>query len=152
MVDFPRRILSKACNPISNTGRFLHNHSNEFLGAPTHYIEVVWEEFLAMKCCSFEMRDLERHFDQMSRWFYTINGMDNVNIKRTFLNSLPKSFGDETLRMMNIQRITLNQASLGEIYQHMLIAIEKLCNQRKFLSEMEKIHNKLKDSCKRKDL
>ena len=34
----------------------------------------------------------------------------------------------------------------------MLIALEKLCNQRKYLSEMEKIHNKLKDSYKRKDL
>ena len=78
--------------------------------------------------------------------------MDDVNIKWTFLNSPPKPLGDETLRMMNIQRITLNKASLGEIYQHMLIALEKLCNQRKFLSEMEKIHNKLKDNCKRKDL
>ena len=105
-----------------------------------------------MKCYSFEMRDLERHFDRMSRRFYTIDGMDDVNIKRTFLNSLSEPLGDETLRMMNIQRITLNQASLGEIYQHMLIALEKLCNQRKFLSKMEKIHNKLKDSCKRKDL
>ena len=54
--------------------------------------------------------------------------------------------------MMNIQIITLNQASLGEIYQHMLLALEKLCNQRKFLSEMEKIHNILKDNYKRKDL
>ena len=70
---------------------------NEFLGAPTHYTEVVREEFLVMKCCSFEMRDLERHFDQMSRRFYTINGMDDVNIKRTFLNSFPKPLGDETL-------------------------------------------------------
>ena len=125
---------------------------NEFLGAPTNYKEVVREEFFAMKCCSFERRDLERHFDWMSRRFYTINGMDDVNIKWTFLNYLSKPLGDETLRMMNIQRITLNQASLGEIYQHMLIALEKLCNQRKFLLEMEKIHNKLKDSYKRKDL
>ena len=77
--------------------------------------------------------------------------MDDVNIKWTFLNSHPEPLGDETLRMMNIQRITLNQASLGKIYQHMLIALEKLCNQRKFLSEMEKIHNKLNESCKRKD-
>ena len=46
----------------------------------------------------------------------------------------------------------MNQASLGESYQHMLIALEKLYNQRKFLLEMEKIHNKLKDNCKRKDL
>ena len=77
--------------------------------------------------------------------------MDDVNIKRTFLNSLLEPLGDKTLRMMNIQRITLQQASLGEIYQHMLIALEKLCNQRKILLEMEWVHNKLKDSCKRKD-
>ena len=125
---------------------------NEFLGAPTHYTKVAREEFLAMKCCSFEMKDLERHFDRMSRRFYTINGMDDVNIKWTFLNSILEPSGDEILCMMNIQRITLNQASLGEIYQHMLIALEKLCNQRKFHSEMEKIHNKLKDNYKRKDL
>ena len=34
----------------------------------------------------------------------------------------------------------------------MLIALEKLCNQRKFLSEIDKVHSKLKDNCKRKDL
>ena len=54
--------------------------------------------------------------------------MDDVNAKHTFLNSLPEPLGDETLRMMNLQRITLQQASLGEIYQHVLIALEKLCN------------------------
>ena len=46
----------------------------------------------------------------------------------------------------------MNQASLGEIYQHMLIALEKLYNQRKLLSKTEKIHNKLKENYKRKDL
>ena len=34
----------------------------------------------------------------------------------------------------------------------MLIALENLCNQRKFLSEMEKVHNKPKDIFQRKDL
>ena len=78
--------------------------------------------------------------------------MDDVNSKHTFLNSLPEPFGDETFRIMNLQKITLQQASLGEIYQHVLIALEKLCNQRKFLSEIDKVHSRLKDSCKRKDL
>ena len=54
--------------------------------------------------------------------------------------------------MMNLQKITLQQPSLGEIYQRVLIALEKLCNQRKFLSEIDKIHSKLKDNCKRRDL
>ena len=105
-----------------------------------------------MKCCSFERKDLEKHFDRMSRRYYSFNGIDDVNAKHTFLNSLPKPLGDETLRMINLQKIILQQASLGEIYQHVLIALEKLCNQRKFLLEIDKIHSKLKDNCKRKDL
>ena len=95
---------------------------------------------------------MEKHFDRMSRRYYSFNGMDDVNAKHTFLNSLPEPLGDETLRMMNLQKITLQQASLGEIYQHVLIALEKLCNQRKFLSEIDKVHSKLKDNCRRKDL
>ena len=62
--------------------------------------------------------------------------MDDVNAKHTFLNSLPEPLGDETLRMMNLQRITLQQAFLGEIYQHVLIALEKLCNQRNFFPKL----------------
>jgi len=33
-----------------------------------------------------------------------------------------------------------------------LITLEKLYNQKKFLSEIDKVHSKLKDNCKRKDL
>ena len=94
---------------------------NEFIGSATHYTEVAREEFLLMKCCSFERNDLEKHFDRMSRRYYSFNGMDAVNAKHTFLNSLPEPLGDETLHMMNLQRITLQQASLGEIYQHLLL-------------------------------
>ena len=82
----------------------------------THYTEVGREEFLLMKCFSFERKDLEKHFERMSRRYYSFNGMNDVNAKHTFLNSLPKPLGAETLRMMNLQKITLQQASLGEIY------------------------------------
>ena len=125
---------------------------NEFLGSPTHFTEVPREEFLLMKCCAFERKDLEKHFDRMSRRYYSFNVMDNVNAKHTFLNSLPEPLGGETFRMMNLKKITLQQASFGEIYQHVLIALEKLYNQRKFLLEIDKVHSKLKDNCKRKDL
>ncbi|KAL4628338.1 hypothetical protein ACB092_05G230500 [Castanea dentata] len=136
-------------NTLEDFFTILHN---EFLGSLTHYTEVARDEFLLMKCCSFERKDLEKHFDKMSSRYYAFNGMDDVNSKHTFLNSFPEPLGDETLRMMNLQKITLQQASLGEIYQHVLIALEKLCNQRKFLSEIDKIHSKLKDNCKKKDL
>ena len=61
---------------------------NEFLGSAAHYTEVAREEFLLMKCCLFERKDLEKHFDRMSRRYYSFNGMDDVNAKHTFLNSL----------------------------------------------------------------
>ena len=60
---------------------------NKFLGSAAHYTEVAREEFLLMKCCSFERKDLEKHFDRMSRRYYSFNGMDDVNAKHTFLNS-----------------------------------------------------------------
>ncbi|KAK9287735.1 hypothetical protein L1049_016175 [Liquidambar formosana] len=105
-----------------------------------------------MKCCSFNRKDLEKHFNQMSQCFYTINGMDDVNLKHLFLNSLPEPLGNETLKVMNVQRIPFQATSLGEIYQNLLIALDKLCNQRKFLVEIEKTNHKLGDGCNRKDL
>ena len=144
-----RQRQAAQCKTLEDFFTIVHN---EFLGSATHYTKVAREEFLLMKCCSFERKDLEKHFDKMSRRYYSFNGMDDVNAKHTFLNSPPEPLGDETLRMMNLQKITLQQSSLGEIYQHVLIALEKLCNQRKFLSEIDKVHSKLKDNCRRKDL
>ena len=92
------------CNTLEDFFTIIHN---EFLGSPTHFTKVSWEEFLLMKCCSFERKDLEKHFHKMSRRYYSFNGMDDVNSKYTFLNSLPEPLGDETLHMMNLQKITL---------------------------------------------
>ena len=49
---------------------------------------------------------------------------------------------------------TLKRAVLkyNNVFVNDLIALKKLCNQIKFLSEIEKVHSKLKDSYKRKDL
>ena len=49
---------------------------------------------------------------------------------------------------------TLKRAVLkyNNVFVNDLIALKKLCNQIKFLSEIEKVHSKLKNNCKRKDL
>ena len=108
-----RQRQAAQCNMLEDFFTIVHN---EFLGSVTHYTKVAREEFLLTKCCSFERKDLEKHFDRMSRRYYSFNGTDDVNAKHTFLNSLLEPLGDETLRMMNLQKITLQQASLGEIY------------------------------------
>ena len=142
-----RQRQAAQCKTLEYFFTIIHN---EFLGSVTHYTKVAREEFLLMKCCSFKRKDLEKHFDRMSRRYYSFNGMDDVNSKHTFLNSLLDPLGDETLHIMNLQKITLQQASVGEIYQHVLIALEKLCNQRKFLSKINKVIANLKTIVKGK--
>ena len=95
MVDQSRRIQTKTRSLMQHVEDFFTIVHNEFLGSVTHYTKVAQEEFLLMKCCSFEWKDLEKHFDRMSRRYYSFNGMDDVNAKHTFLNSLLEPLGGE---------------------------------------------------------
>ena len=52
------------CQTLEDFFTILHN---EFLGLLVHFTELAREEFLAMKHCSFERKDLEKHFDRMSK-------------------------------------------------------------------------------------
>ncbi|KAL4653421.1 hypothetical protein ACB092_01G301900 [Castanea dentata] len=101
--DLKKKIKSveQELETIVSTDFFTILH-NEFLGSLAHYTVVARDEFLLMKCCSFERKDLEKHFDRMSSRYYAFNSMDDVNSKHTFLNSFLKPLGDETLRMMNL--------------------------------------------------
>ncbi|ESQ50196.1 hypothetical protein EUTSA_v10002230mg [Eutrema salsugineum] len=95
------------------------------------------EEYMSMRCCSFKKKDLEKHYERMSKRFYALNGIDNVNLKQAYLNSLPEPLGNKTSRILSLKNMTLNQASLGEIYQISLAALEKLCNHQKFFKQLQ---------------
>ncbi|GJV52727.1 hypothetical protein Tco_1448468 [Tanacetum coccineum] len=86
------------------------------------------EEFLKMKCCSFQKKDLEKHYDRMSQRFYCLNGVDDVNLKQVFLNSFLESLGNEAYRDLEARNVTIAQTTLGELYQLILNALAKLCN------------------------
>ena len=64
----------RVCNSIPITRRFFTILHNEFLGATTCYTDVAREELLAMKCCSFERKDLEKHFDRKAILYYQWHG------------------------------------------------------------------------------
>ncbi|GKB76449.1 hypothetical protein Tco_0943344 [Tanacetum coccineum] len=55
---------------------------SEFIGSPWEHTTHAREEFLKMKCCSFQKKDLEKHYDRMSQRFYCLNGVDDVNLKQ----------------------------------------------------------------------
>ena len=80
---------------------------DEFIGRPDHHAELAHEEFLQMKCCSFLPKDLEKNYDRMSKRFYCINGIDDVNLKQVFLNFFPEPLGAETQKLMHLKQGTL---------------------------------------------
>ena len=121
-----RQLQVLQCGSIDAFMDFIHT---EFIGSPLHHTDQAREEFLKMKCCSFKRHDLEKHYDRMSKRFYTIAGINDVNLKQAFLNSIPGPLGDETIKIMETKKIPLQSASIGEIFQHVLLALEKLCNQ-----------------------
>ncbi|GJY14751.1 putative zinc finger, CCHC-type containing protein [Tanacetum coccineum] len=128
---------------------------SEFIGSPWEHTAHAREEFLKMKCCSFQKKDLEKHYDRMSQRFYCLNGVDDVNLKQVFLNSFPESLGNEAYRALEARmshRKTpppkkKTQTTLGELYQLILNALAKLCNQKKFLAEFERTGKRLGTAC-----
>ena len=51
------------------------------------------EDYLQMKCCSFKQYDLEKHYDKMTKLYYELEAIDDVNLKQAFLTSLPDPLG-----------------------------------------------------------
>ncbi|KAL9224860.1 hypothetical protein vseg_000855 [Gypsophila vaccaria] len=69
--------------------------------------------------------------------FYALGGIDDVNLKQAYLNSLPEPLGKETAWQFSLKNIPLSAATLGELYQTSLEALEKLCNHQKFVKQLQ---------------
>ncbi|GKB51374.1 putative zinc finger, CCHC-type containing protein [Tanacetum coccineum] len=94
----------------------------EFIGSPWEHTTHAREEFLKMKCYSFQEKDLEKHYDHMSQRFYYLNGVDDVNLKQVFLNPVPESLRNEAYRALEARN-------------------------KKFLAEFEKTRKRLGTAC-----
>nr|GEU70855.1 putative zinc finger, CCHC-type [Tanacetum cinerariifolium] len=126
---------------------FMSIRYSEFIGSPWEYICHAREEFLKMKCCSFQKKDLEKHYDRMSQRFYCLNGVNDVNLKQVFLNSFPESLGNEAYQALEARNVTIAQTTIAELYRLILNALAKLCNQKKFLAEFERTGKRLGTAC-----
>ena len=94
-----------------------------------------------------DKRDLEKNYKKMAQWFYQIGGIDYQNLKQAFLSSIPEPLGEETFRLLLGIGRTLADATIGEIYQLVLKALEKMCSQHKFIQEFMKQSKKLGKVC-----
>ncbi|MFS7976539.1 hypothetical protein Hanom_Chr10g00893651 [Helianthus anomalus] len=83
----------------------------------------------------------------MSKRFYCLQGIDDVNLKQVFLNSFLESLSNEAYRDLEAKNMTVAQASLGGLYQLIMNALTKLCNQKQFFVEFEKTGRRLGSVC-----
>ncbi|GJS01528.1 putative reverse transcriptase domain, viral movement protein [Tanacetum coccineum] len=58
-----------------------------------------------------------------------------------------ESLGNEAYRALEARNVAIAQTTLGELYQLILNALAKLCNQKKFLAEFERTGKRLGTAC-----
>lgn len=72
----------------------------EFLGSLAHIVDQARDEFFKLKCCSFNSKNLEKHFKKACAQFYILKGVDDPNLKQVYLNQLPEPLGNKTLKFL----------------------------------------------------
>ena len=109
-------------------------------------------DFFKLKCCSLDRRDLEKHFKNVTQRFYQIGGYNDPNLKQAFLSSVPDLLGDKAFRLLTSAGKELRIIALGELFQLVIRALEKMCSHNKFLREYTKQSNKMDKVCHKKGL
>ncbi|KAH9769493.1 hypothetical protein KPL71_012022 [Citrus sinensis] len=76
---------------------------DQFLGDPSAVFEAARRDYLNMKCCSLNAKDLDFHYKRMSLLFYKLNGFNEPTLKhlaKTCLDKLceQKQFFKELLK------------------------------------------------------
>ena len=86
----------------------------------------------------------------MSKKYYQIHGIDEVSLKYVFLQSFPEPLGKQAKVVLKNQGLTMPNASLGALYQVVVVALDRLCEQRTFFKQFNSL--KLGFACIRSDL
>ncbi|KAL2491172.1 putative zinc finger protein [Abeliophyllum distichum] len=124
----------------------------KFCGKQDHLKDIAREEFFKLKCCFYNPKDLNKHFENAVRRLYLIGEMDDPNIKQAYLESIPQPLGQETLRVIEMRGQSLGTTSFDELYNMVLRTLKKLCNQRAVLTDIHTIEKKLEKACERPEL
>ncbi|KAJ9544618.1 hypothetical protein OSB04_024325 [Centaurea solstitialis] len=131
----------------------LHTIYAELIGNPIEHTVRAREEFLKMKCCSFRMKDLETHYNNMSKRFYCLNDIDDTNLKQLVINSLQKLFNQKKF-LAEFERTGKQLGSVCDD-RHLQIKCKNNssceCSNKK-KSHFRKIHSSSKKAFTRKNL
>ncbi|KAH9698073.1 hypothetical protein KPL71_023868 [Citrus sinensis] len=131
---------------VSSALAVLHD---QFLGDPSAVFEAARLDYLNMKCCSLNAKDLDFHYKRMSMLFYMLNGFNEPTLKHVFLASLPEELQPGIQRQLTASNLALDNISLGKIFQLAKTCLDKLCEQKQFFKELLKDKEPFRSACKK---
>nr|GEU71517.1 zinc finger, CCHC-type, viral movement protein [Tanacetum cinerariifolium] len=111
-----------------------------------------------LNCCTAELQYytidvvikmfLTRLQGRLRDWYHSLGEYHQLQIQQ-FISpeAFMKFLGNEAYRALETKNVTIAQTSLGELYQLILNALAKLCNQKKFLAEFERTRKRLGTAC-----
>ncbi|KAH9698137.1 hypothetical protein KPL71_023898 [Citrus sinensis] len=122
---------------------------DQFLEDPSAVFEAARRDYLNMKCCSLNAKDLDFHYKRMSLLFYKLNGFNEPTLKHVFLASLPDELQPDIQRQLTASNLSLHNISLGKIFQLAKTCLDKLCEQKQFFKELLKDKEPFWSACKK---
>ncbi|KAH9801855.1 hypothetical protein KPL71_001180 [Citrus sinensis] len=120
---------------VSSALAVLHD---QFLGDPSAVFEAARRDYLNMKCCSLNAKDLDFHYKRMSLLFNKLNGFNEPTLTHVFLASLPDELQPDIQQQLTASNLSLDNISLGKIFQLAKTCLDKLCEQKQFFKELLK--------------
>lgn len=78
----------RQCTRAQSLDAFFNDLHLKFRGKPEHAKEKALEESLKLKCCFYKLKDLERHFKEITKRCYILERMDDNNLKQAYVESL----------------------------------------------------------------
>ncbi|KAH9680124.1 hypothetical protein KPL71_026424 [Citrus sinensis] len=122
---------------------------DQFLGDPSAVFEAAKRDYLNMKCCSLNAKDLDFYYKRMSLLFYKLNGFNEPKLKHVFLAFLPEELQPDIQRQLTASHLSLDNISLGKIFQLAKTCLDKLCEQKQFFKELLKDKEHFRSACKK---
>ncbi|KAH9698054.1 hypothetical protein KPL71_023860 [Citrus sinensis] len=131
---------------VSSALAVLHD---QFLSDPSAVFEAARRDYLNMKYCSLNAKDLDFHYKRMSLLFYKLNGFNEPTLKHVFLASLPDELQPDIQRQLTVSNLALDNISLGKIFQLAKTCLDKLCEHKQFFKELLKDKEPFRSACKK---
>ena len=105
---------------------------DQFIGELSANFEAARCDYLNMKCCSLNTKDIHYHYKRMSLLYCQLNGFNDPTLRHVFMASLSKELQPEIQRQLVAHKLNIDTLSLGKLFQIALGCLAKLCEQKKF--------------------